>query len=262
MIRSEAELNAEHEVNSVAAGEMDNILRETNHESKETGIITAPLKNAVALDAPTGTVGRSRRKHRSHRHRRYKDGHHWSERSKLLLGILILVLVTNAIIALFFGIRIYLLNQENSELRVELRKAQEEMEQLKPALEKSLADIASLLKGRLPGLTRIEYDQVIALNEKYLKNIIFNKVNTKNFKGYEFRIVMRNDTLGTIWPRFKIHFFDEHGIHVNTVQASDEKESLMKVDPLGPGEERSDSSATIKLLDNEKMPYFFLIRMN
>lgn len=255
-------MNADREVNPVAVGEPDPVLRETDGESEETGITTAPLKDAVATEAPTGTAGRLRRKHRSHRHRRYKDGHHWSERSKLLLGVLVLVLVTSIIIVLFFGIRIYLLNQENSELKVEVRKAQEEVEQLKPALEKSLAEITSLLKGQLPGLTKIEYDQVIALNEKYLKNIIFNKVNTKNFKGYEFRIVMQNDTLATIWPRFKVHFFDEHGVHINTVQASDEKESLMKINPLGPGEERSDSSATIKLLDNEKMPYFFLIRMN
>lgn len=246
----------------MAVGELDNALDETDGESKEPEISTAPLKDTIVTGMPTGTAGRSRRKHRSHRHRHYKSGHHWSERSKLLLGILILVLVTNIIIVLFFGIRIYLLNQENSELRLEMRKANEEVERLKPALEKSLADIASLMKGQLPGLTRIEYDRVIALNEKYLKNIIFNKVNTRNFKGYEFRVVMRNDTLGTIWPRFKVHFFDEHGVHINTIQASDEKESLMKVDPLGPGEERSDSSAVIKLLDNESMPYFFLIRLN
>jgi cell division protein FtsL len=263
MIRSEAKLNAESEVNPVASGEPDNALRGTGDESKETEITTGPLQDAAVEEAPSGIAGRSRRKHHhSHRHRRPRERHHWSERSKLLLGILVLALLANFIIALFFGIRMYLLNQEDADLRAELRTAQEEVDRLKPELEKSLAEIESLLKGQLPGLTKIEYDQVITLNEKYLRNIIFNKVSGKNLRGYEFRVVIRNETLGTIWPEFKVHFFDEHGLHLNSIRVGDEKEALMKVGPLGPGEERSDSSAVIKLSDNEKMPYFFLIRIN
>jgi hypothetical protein len=262
MIRDEARLNSEHEISPVAAGELNDVRSGAGSGSKEADIAANPLEDTVAGDAATGTTGRSRRKHRSHRHRYSSYGHHRSGRSKLLLGLLVLVLVANLFIVLLLGLRIHLSNEENSELRVELAKAKEELDRVKPELAKSLGDIESLLKGQLPGLTRIEYDQVISLNEKYLKNIIFNKVNSKNLKGYEFRVVMQNDTLGTVWPRFKIHFFDEHGVHINTVQAGYEKEALMQIDPLGPGEERADSSAVVKLLDNEKMPYFFLIRLN
>jgi len=263
MIRGEAKLIAEHEVSEATADGMNNARSGTDGGSKEADIAPDPLEDAVAGDAPTGITERSRRKHRSHRHRRSsRDRHHWSDRSKLLLGLLALVLVANLFIVLLLGLRIHLLDKENTELRVESAKAQEELNTVKPALAKSLGEIESLLKGQLPGLTRIEYDQVIGLNEKYLKNIIFNKVNSKNLKGYEFRVVMQNDTLNTIWPRFKVHFFDEHGVHISTVQAGEEKDALIKVDPLGPGEERAGSSAIIKLLDSEKMPYFFLIRLN
>jgi hypothetical protein len=136
------------------------------------------------------------------------------------------------------------------------------MKKLRPEVEKLKKDIGSLLKGQLPGLTKIEYDQVITLNEGYLKNITFNKVNSKNARGYEFRIVMRNDSLSTIWPQLKIHFFDEHGMQVNFVQVSFEKESFVQVNTLEPGEERSDSSPTIKLMDNENIPFYFMIQLN
>jgi len=262
MIRSEARLNSEHEVNSVAAGELNDARSGAGGVSKGAETAADPLEDTVAADVPARTTERSRRKHRSHRRRRSSHGHHWGDRSRLLLGLLALVLVANLVIVLFLGLRLYLLNNEDAELRGELAKAQEELNQVKQELAKSLGDIESLLKGQLPGLTRIEYDQVVVLNEKYLKNIIFNKVNSKNLKGYEFRVVMQNDTLATIWPRFKINFFDEHGVHLSTVQAGDEKEAPMQIDPLGPGEERAGSSAVIKLSDNEKMPYFFLIRLN
>ncbi|HJW30799.1 MAG TPA: hypothetical protein VJ508_16305 [Saprospiraceae bacterium] len=175
-MRDEAEFSMESETNPAASGKSDNALHQLGNGSKQTEIATGSLRDTAAGEASTGIAGRSRRKHhRSHQHRRSRKQHHWSERSKLLLGILVLILFANLIIALFIGIPMYLLNQENTELRVQLRKAQEEVDQLKPALEKSLAETQSLLKGQLPGLTKIEYDQVVTLNEKYLKNIIFNK---------------------------------------------------------------------------------------
>ncbi len=73
---------------------------------------------------------------------------------------------------------------------------------------------------------------------------------------------MRNDTLSTVWPKFKIHFFDQYGVQINSIQVSLAKESFLQVNTLGPGEERSDSSAVIKLMDNEEIPSYFMIKLN
>jgi len=254
-------LNSEHKADPVATGE-------PNKPQGKAGDVSGATALAVDAheDGVTSTVlaraDRVRKKHRSHRHRHANHRHHWSERSRLLLGVLGLILIANLVVVFFFGMQLYMLNKENNELKTKLAKSQEELNRLKPELEKSLAEVQSLLKGRLPGLMQIEYDQVITLNEGYLKNIIFNKVSSKNLRGYEFRVVMQNDTLATIWPKFKINFFDEQGFHISTVQASDEKDSAIQIDPLGPGEERAGSSAVIKLQDNEDMPHFFLVRLN
>jgi hypothetical protein len=209
----------------------------------------------------SGTV-RVRRRHHLHRHRHSKRSSQWSERSKLLAGILSLALIANFFIVLFFGLQSYTLNEENTSLRADLIKSHEELDKLKPEMGKLKKDVESLLKGQLPGLLKIEYDQVITLNNRYVKNITFNKVNNKNVRGYEFRIVMHNDSLSTIWPKVKIHFFDEHGIQMNLIQVGFEKESFIQIDPLEPGEERSDSSHTIKLMENENMPSYFMIQLN
>ena len=261
MSEDEIKLNSEHQPGPVDAGKLNKSQSEAGGASGET-VLAADAREDGVTSTVLARADRVRRKHRSHRRRHSNHKHYWSDRSRLLLGFLGLILIANLIVAFFLGVQLYMLNKENDELKTKLARSQEELNRLKPELEKSLTEVQSLLKGQLPGLMPIEYDQVLTLNKGYLKNIIFNKVSSKNLRGYEFRIVMQNDTLATIWPQFKIHFFDEHGIHINSVQVSDDKESLMKVDPLASGEERSESSAMIKLLDNEKIPYFFLIRLN
>jgi cell division protein FtsL len=255
-------LNSENKLMHLESAQLSEVESSTAIDAERAEVGTALSEVKTGGDSGAERHHRSRRKHYSRRHRHSQGGRHWSERSKLLGGMLTLALLANFFILLYFGLKTYSLNEENTDLRVNLLKSQDELNTLKPQVEKLQKDLESLLKGQLPGLMKIEYDQVMSLNNRYLKNITFNKVNNKNIRGYEFRIVMRNNTLSTIWPKFKIHFFDRYGVQMNSVQVSLEKESFLKIDVLEPGEERSDSSTVITLLDNEEMPSYFMIKLN
>lgn len=230
-------------------------------ESTQTAL---PYKEEVSAYS-----GALKRKRHSHRHRRSHHGRqHWSERSKLLLGLLALVTVFSGLTLLFMGVKIYSLDQrvmelkrDNIALQTSLSKSREELALADQQTKKLQEHIESLLKGQLPGLTRIEYNQVIPLNKAYLINIIFNKVNTRNSKGYEFRILMKNNNLVTIWPKAKVTFFDRTGLQMNAIDIGVGKEPFMRVDTLNPEEERADSSPVIPLSENEDPPSYFMIKL-
>ncbi len=84
----------------------------------------------------------------------------------MLGSILTFAFIANFFIVLYFGLETYTLNEENTNLRGSLSKSQEELKELKPQVEKLQKDLESLLKGQLPGLMKIEYDQVISLNNE------------------------------------------------------------------------------------------------
>ncbi len=187
---------------------------------------------------------------------------HWSQRSGLLAVVLLAVVFTIIAVVSLFGYRLYSLNKDNSDLRSNLTNSQEEVRKLKADVEKFQKDLDALLKGQLPGLTKIDYDRVIPINQNYLNNISFNRVNNRNIRGYEFRVTMRNDTLSTIWPKIKINFFNKHGLQMNFIQVGVEKDSFMQVDTLNPGEERADPSPVVGLLENEELPTYFMLQLN
>ncbi len=227
---------------------------------------TVPVLTEEESGAGSGT---SKRRHRSHRHRRSKHGSaHWSERSKLLGGVLAVIIVFSCCALLFMTIRIHNLNKlimnlkkENIEIQENLVKNRGELDLARGETEKLQQNIQSLLKSQLPGLINIQYNQIITLNNGYLVNIVFNKVNNKTTRGYEFRILIKNETLATIWPKIKMSFFDKSGIQMNSIEIGVGKDALMKIDTLNPAEERSDSSPVIKLLDNEELPVYFMIKL-
>lgn len=215
------------------------------------------LKESINLDKQG-----KRRHHRSGKHRRSHRSQHWSGRSKLLFAILSITILATFCTVLFLSVWVYGLNKENSQLKTDLVESEQRLAQIVPEHEKFRKDLETLLQGRLPGLTGIEFDKVINLNDNYVRNIIFTEVHSKNETGYEFKIVLYNNTLQTIWPDFLIFFFDSHGIQVHSVKIGAGKLNYdVRVDPLAPGEIRSHTSV-ITLVDNNELPAFFMLRLN
>lgn len=214
---------------------------------------------AAAQDQST-PPSQSTRQQRSSRHSRSRRHHdHRHQRASLFWLAVGSAILLNFFILLFFGLQVYKLNRENSLLKINLTQHERELEQARPELEKLRKDIEDLNQGRLPGLKKMEYDQVIPLNDGYLKNINFTEINEKDTKGYEYKLVLQNDTLSTLWPKLKVHFFNARGIQINMVHMTvEKKDGAVPVDTLGPGETRS-YSATIKVPVAEEKPAYFMV---
>jgi hypothetical protein len=157
---------------------------------------------------------------------------------------------------------LYGLNRENTRLRTDLIESEQRLAQIVPENDKLRKDLETLLQGRLPGLRRIEFDSVINLNNTYIKNIIFTEFHSRNETGYEFKIVLYNNTLKTVWPDFLIFFFDGHGIQIHSVKIGSGRSNYdIRVEPLAPGEIRSHTS-TVNLMDHNELPAFFMFKLN
>lgn len=183
----------------------------------------------------------------------------WSRRSKLLLGIVVLMFLVDFFTALFLGTQVYSLDRQNDVLRSDLAVSREELHRVLPELQKLQQDMDALIRGRLPRLRKLEYDQVLTLDESYLKNIFFTKVFNRNVQSYEYKLVVQNNTHATLWPEIQLRLFNESGIDMGSAEIGTTDPDALKAPSLSIGEVRSYSS-TFQLSDKSATPAYFMIR--
>jgi hypothetical protein len=179
-----------------------------------------------------------------------------SSRTRLIL-ILGLSLVLETVLLVMAFARMSFAEKENAELVLAERKQAEELQILRPQVQKLQEDIAALTQSRLPDLQRLEFDKVIALDQGYVKNIVFTIAGKGDQNHYEYKIVMHNETLNLIHPQVDILFFDRIGIQVGLARIGVQKDGTPTLDMMDRGEIRS-FAAAIELTDNVKPEYFRL----
>ncbi len=177
-----------------------------------------------------------------------------SSRTKLIFFLAILSLVEAAALLILF-IQLALSEQENLELTILEKNQAQELETLRPEVEKLRADVASLTASRLPNLARLEFDKVIPLELDYVKNIVFTVAGKDSDKHYEYKIVMHNSGLSLIHPEVDILFFDRVGVQVGLSKIGFHKDGTPNLNMLERGEVRSFSSS-VDLTDDAKPEYF------
>lgn len=183
----------------------------------------------------------------------------WSRRSRLLLlSILILVLV-NFFTALLLGTQVYSLSRENQKLRANLARTEGDLRQTMPELERLRVDLDNLVRGKLPRLRKLQYDKVLALDEAYLKNIIFTEIINRDHRGHEYKLVVQNNTPAPLWPEIQLLVFNEVGIQIGAAEVGKNHLDALK-SSLDVGEVRSYSSV-IQLADKNAIPAYFMIRI-
>lgn len=196
---------------------------------------------------------RSMSRERTHR------AHAWSRRSKLLLlGILGLALV-DFFTALLLGAQVYTLNRQNQELRSSLAQAEEELQRMTPEVQNLRNDLDTLIRGRLPRLRKLEYDRVLPLDDRYLKNITFTEIINRDRRGHEYKLVTQNNTSTPLWPEVQLLIFNELGIQIGGAEIGTGQPNALKVNSLGVGEVRS-YTGTVDLLDHTATPAYFMVR--
>lgn len=190
------------------------------------------------------SVSGSRSERRSRRSRSSRSG----TLVVILGGLLGLAVFLLAVVSITLGGRVSALSNANRTLTEELFRHEQEIKQLRPRLEASERELRMLMEGRLPNLHSLIPDQVIPVQERYIKNIVFTVVNQGEDESYEYKLVMENPGHQRIQPRFRLMIFDRMGVQVG-VDEVDLSETL------GAEESRSHAS-TLDVFMNSQPRYF------
>ena len=211
--------------------------------------------NTTGNSKPTSS---NRSSSRSRHSRRSRSSYRCDARIRrykyLLAGIAILFLI----IYIFTWSHTTKKSIEHEQTLIEFRKQELAMEALTSELETVRNEMDTLVQDRIPGLLPLKYDEVINVDDKYIRNIIFTLVKNGKKRNYEYRLVMHNDTLSVIRPVVEILLFDDTGIQISVTQVEYRDASTMtEHSALDPGEVRSYTSS-IDLSRDEEPSYFLL----
>ncbi len=186
--------------------------------------------------------------------------HSWSRRSKWLFLLVLALVLIDFFTALLLGTQVYTLDRQNQTLRSSLAQAEEELLRVAPELQKLRVDLDELIRGKLPRLRKLEYDRVLPLDDQYLKNITFTEIMNRDSRGYEYKLVVQNNTNAPLWPEVQLLIFNEIGIQVGSAEIGTGQPNALKAGSLGVGEVRS-YTALMKLADGDATPTYFMIRI-
>ncbi|MCF7981549.1 MAG: hypothetical protein K9K86_06155 [Pseudomonadales bacterium] len=186
-------------------------------------------------------------------HNRYGRSSH-SRRRTLKIILLSMALAVTALVLLVVSIysivKISALNESNRNLQTDLEQSQRELDGLKPQLEKANQEMAELIKGRFPNLEELVFNKVLRVNNRHVKNVVFNIIKQANQQQYKYLLVVENNTPVKIQPAFRVLLFDEYGVHVATDEVKDMNE-------LNPGESR-DYASDIEFFFDTTPKHFYI----
>lgn len=89
-----------------------------------------------------------------------------------------------------------------------------ELEEMKNKMISMEAEVIELVESRLPHLNELSYDEVIAIEGQYIKNIVFTVTGKNSQKLYEYKAVFENSGSAVIEPKASLTFFDRLGIQI------------------------------------------------
>lgn len=204
--------------------------------------------------ADNGGAGRERvhgHTHSSH-HRRRHSSRRWIPVLALVSGLLVLLVIG-------LSVQIRVLWNEKVFLSAMERQLTEEVATQRQLIAKLREEMALLVQGRAPRLRPIVLDQVVPINQGYVRHVLFTVTRKGSYENYEYTLVMENNSLRQIDPDVKIMFFDRNGIQVGISEIGWEPRGRQNVETLARGEVRN-HSASVDLFD-ESSPEYFLIRV-
>lgn len=84
----------------------------------------------------------------------------------------------------------------------------------KAQLKTTRGELATLIEGRIPNLHVFKADEVIPIEQSYLRNISFTEMRKNDIPVYEYKLVTHNETDIMLTPRATILMFDELGVEI------------------------------------------------
>ncbi len=213
-------------------------------------------ESTEALGQSSSTVAThptARRRRRS-RHRRSSI----SSRT-LIKAVAIVGGVVIGLVIMVMSIGLSSLSADNARLVTDNNRKARQLDQLQAQLNQVTQERDVLVRGRIPGLNSLKYDQAITLNEAYVRNVIFTLTRNGDSVTHEFRMVLHNDSLSVVNPQVKLVLFDSVGIQIGMISLH-KSASTTQTDRnlLDPGEVRS-YSGVIPVNGHEPPQYFLVL---
>lgn len=225
-------------------------------EPKISSDTTSGTGSAEGFSKTSSTVAThpTARRRRRTRHRRSNISSRTVIKVISVAGGVVIVLV---ILAMSIGLSS--LSADNAKLVTENNRAARELKQVRAQLAAATEQRDAMVRGRIPGLKLLKYDQAINLNQDYVRNVIFTLTRSGDNVTHEFRMVLHNDSLSVVNPKVKIVLFDAVGIQIGmTALKRAEATSPTDRNLLDPGEVRS-YSGVIPVNGEEKPMYFIVL---
>lgn len=149
-----------------------------------------------------------------------------------------------------------LLSGIGSGLRLELASITEQSEHKTKRINTLESEIQALTLNRLPGLISLNFDEVIEVDKRYVKNIVFTRTGKKGAHLYEYKVVLDNHN-AALQPALKILLFDRNGVQVgmSTLSNKTEQGSITRLDQ----DEVRTHYSIVQLPDNSEPEYFQII---
>jgi len=129
------------------------------------------------------------------------------------------------------------LTEEREASRARLGEAEANLATTRKALKTALASMDALVEKRIPGLTKLRFDQVIPIEQGSVRDLTFTRVRGSEKNAYELKTVIENKSAAPVSPAASIVLFDEVGVQVGRTQIGPEGKSEGLT--LRPGEIRS-----------------------
>lgn len=219
---------------------------------REGTLASAATENVPSTSSSVVTHPTARRRRRS-RHR-----HSSVSRRVVIKAVAVAGAVLIALVIMVMSIGLSSLSAENARLVTENNRKAREAEQMRTQLTAVTEQRDALVRGRIPRLKLLKYDQAIDLNQAYVRNVIFTLTRSSDAVTHEFRMVLHNDSLSVVNPQVKIVLFDAVGIQIgmatlNRSAVISQKDRTL----LDPGEVRSYSGAIP--VNGREQPMYFLV---
>ena len=206
------------------------------------------------------TVSESRRSSRRSSSPRAPGAHQRRTRLIQVLGIaLALSLLINLLMAIAlasYARKASLLSGIGSGLRLELASITEQSEQKTKRIKTLESEVQALTLNRLPGLMSLNFDEVIEVDKRYVKNIVFTRTGKKGTHLFEYKVVLENSN-GALQPALKILLFDRSGVQVgmSTLSHKTEQGGITRLDQ----DEVRTHYSVVQLPDSSEPEYFQVI---
>jgi hypothetical protein len=178
----------------------------------------------------------------------------WVTRLAALAAIVASVILSMMLIRAEFALDAYIF--EGGMLASQLKSAQGELEQAKQLIAAQEVELGALVKQRIPGVTRVENDQLYEIDNQYVKKLSFTETGIGADRRLAYYAVLKNSSEVAILPAVTILLFDHKGLQTGMARLThDAATTPTDHDQLQPGETRA-YSAPIDAIRKDAPAYF------